>query len=214
MIGLELDGKKELLGFWIEKKESKGFWLGVLNELKSRGVRDVLIFSVDGLAGIEEAIRAAYPQADVQRCVVHQIKNSLRYVSWKDRKALVKDLKTVYGASALGEAEVQMDRFEERWLWPYPHVVKSWRTNWETLTTFFRYPVEIRKVMYTTNLIESVNSKFRKVTDARRVFPTDEAVLKSIYLAALELEKKWIKPIKDWTIIYAQLVVLFEDRLS
>jgi len=214
VIGLGLDGKKELLGFWIDKTESKGFWLGVLNDLKSRGIRGVLIFSVDGLAGIEEAIRAAFPKADVQRCIVHQIRNSLRYVSWKDRKVLLKDLKAIYGASTLGEAEVQMGRFEEHWLRPYPHVVKSWRTNWDTLTTFFRYPVEIRKVMYTTNIIESVNSKFRKVTDARRVFPSDEAVLKSIYMAALEFEKKWSKPIRDWAIIYAQLLVLFEDRLS
>lgn len=214
VIGLGPDGRKELLGFWIDKTESKGFWLGVLNDLKARGVRDVLIFSVDGLTGIEDAIRAAYPKADVQRCIVHQIRNSLRYVSWKDRKELVKDLKTIYGASTLQEAEAQMQRFEERWLRQYPHVVKSWRTNWSTLTTFFRYPVEIRKVMYTTNIIESVNSKFRKVTDARRVFPSDDAVLKSLYMAALELEKKWSKPIRDWAIIYAQLVVLFEDRLS
>ena len=214
VIGLGLDGRKELLGFWIERTESKGFWLGVLNDLKARGVRDALIFSVDGLAGIEEAIRAAYPKADVQRCVVHQIRNSLRYVSWKDRKELAGDLKAVYGAPTLPEAEAQMQRFEERWLRQYPHVVKSWRTNWDTLTTFFRYPVEIRRVMYTTNIIESVNSKFRKVTAARRLFPTDEALLKSLYMAALELERKWSKPIKNWAIIYAQLVLLFEDRLS
>ncbi|MBZ0154899.1 MAG: IS256 family transposase [Alphaproteobacteria bacterium] len=213
VIGLRLDGRKELLGFWVDKTESKGFWLGVLNDLKGRGVRDVFIFSVDGLTGIQDAIRAAYPKADVQRCVVHQIRNSLRYVSWKDRKELAADLKTIYGAATLSEAGRQMDRFEERWLSQYHHVIKSWRGNWESLTTFFRYPVEIRKVMYTTNIIESVNSKFRKVTDARRVFPLDEAVLKSLYMAALELEKKWTKPIKDWPIIYSQLGILFEDRI-
>jgi len=213
VIGLRLDGRKELLGFWVDKTESKGFWLGVLNDLKSRGLRDVFIFSVDGLTGIQDAIRAAYPKADVQRCVVHQIRNSLKYVSWKDRKELAQDLKTVYGAKTLQEAESQMARFEERWLKQYPHVAKSWRTNWDTLTTFFRYPVEIRKVMYTTNIIESVNSKFRKVTDARRVFPSDEAVLKSLYMAAVDLEKKWTKPIKDWPVIYSQLGILFEDRL-
>ena len=205
VIGLGLDGRKEMLGFWIDKTESKGFWLGVLNDLKSRGVKDVLIFSVDGLTGIQDAIRSVYPKTDVQRCIVHQIRNSLRYVSWKDRKELVRELKTIYGASTLQEAASQMDRFEERWLKQYPYVIKSWRTNWESLTTFFRYPVEIRKVMYTTNIIESVNSKFRKVTDARRVFPTDEAVLKSLYMAAVELERKWTKPIKDWPIIYSQL---------
>ena len=188
--------------------------LGVLNDLKSRGIRGVLIFSVDGLAGIEDAIRAAYPKADVQRCLVHQIRNSLRYVSWKDWKALVKDLKTVYGASTLGEVEVQMGRFEEHWLRRYPHVIKSWQTNWDSLATFFCYPVEIRKGIYTTNLIESVSSKFRKVTDARGIFPSDEAALKSIYMAVLDLEKRWSKPLRDWPIIYAQLVVLFEDRLS
>jgi len=214
VIALGLDGRKELLGFWVDKTESKGFWLGVLNDLKSRGVKDVFIFSVDGLTGIQDAIRAAYPKAEVQRCVVHQIRNSLRYVSWKDRKELAHDLKTVYGAKTLQEAESQMVRFEERWLKQYPHVAKSWRTNWDTLTTFFRYPVEIRKVMYTTNIIESVNSKFRKVTDARRVFPSDEAVLKSLYMAAIDLEKKWTKPIKDWPIIYSQLGILFEDRIA
>lgn len=214
VIALGLDGRKELLGFWVDKTESKGFWLGVLTDLKSRGVKDIFIFSVDGLTGIQDAIRAAYPKADVQRCVVHQIRNSLRYVSWKDRKELAHDLKTVYGAKTLQEAESQMDRFEERWLKQYPHVAKSWRANWDTLTTFFRYPVEIRKVMYTTNIIESVNSKFRKVTDARRVFPTDEAVLKSLYMAAVDLEKKWTKPIKDWPIIYAQFGILFEDRIA
>lgn len=180
VIGLGLDGRKELLGFWVDRTESKGFWLGVLNDLKARGLKDVLIFSVDGLTGIGDAIRSAYPRAEVQRCVVHQIRNSLRYVSWKDKKELARDLKTVYGSKTLQEAEAQMNRFEERWLPHYPHVIKSWRTNWDTLTTFYRYPVEIRRVMYTTNIIESVNSKFRKCTDARRVFPTDEAVLKSL----------------------------------
>jgi transposase-like protein len=214
VIGLGLDGKKELLGFWVDRTESKGFWLGVLNDLKSRGVRDAFIFSVDGLAGIQDAIRATYPKAEVQRCIVHQIRNSLRYVSWKDRKELAHDLKTVYGSKTLQEAETQMDRFEERWLKQYPHVIKSWRTNWNMLTTFFRYPVEIRKIMYTTNIIESVNSKFRKVTDARRVFPTDEAVLKSLYMAAMDLEKKWTKPVRDWPVIYSQLIILFEDRVS
>jgi len=214
VIGLGLDGRKELLGFWVDRTESKGFWLGVLNDLKARGLKDVFIFSVDGLAGIGDAIRAAYPKADVQGCIVHQIRNCLRYVSWKDRKELARDMKLIYGAATLSEAQSQMDRFEERWLRHYPHVVKSWRVNWDILTTFFRYPVEIRKVMYTTNIIESVNSKFRKVTDARRVFPTDEAVLKSLYMAALDLEKKWVKPIRDWPVIYSQLAILFEDRLS
>jgi putative transposase len=214
VIGLGLDGRKELLGFWVDRTESKGFWLGVLNDLKARELRDVFIFSVDGLTGIEDAIRAAFPKADVQHCVLHQIRNGLRYVSWKNKKEFARDMKLIYGASTLSEANSQMDRFQERWQKEYPHVIRSWRAHWDTLTTFFRYPVEIRKVMYTTNVIESVNSKFRKATDARRVYPSDEAVLKSLYMAALDLEKKWTKPIGNWPIIYSQLVILFEDRLS
>jgi len=214
LIGLGLDGKKELLGFWINKTESSSFWLGVLNELKGRGVKDVFIFSVDGLSGIEGVLKAAYPHADVQRCIVHQIRNSLRYVSWKERKALATDLKTVYGALTEDEAARQLDRIEEQWEGRYPHVLKSWRKNWDNLTTFFRYPVEIRKVMYTTNIIESVNSKFRKATGSRRLFPTDDAVLKSLYMAALELEKKWTLPLRGWSEAYSQIAILFEDRIQ
>jgi putative transposase len=214
LIGLGLDGKKELLGFWINKTESSSFWLGVLNELKGRGVRDVFIFSVDGLSGIEGAIKAAYPQSDVQRCIVHQIRNSLKYVAWKERKTLAADLKTVYGASTEDEAAQQLERLGKQWNGSYPHVLKSWRNNWDSLTAFFRYPVEIRKVMYTTNIIESVNSKFRKATGARRLFPTDDAILKSLYMAALELEKKWTMPLRGWYRIYSQIAILFEDRLQ
>ncbi len=214
VIGLGLDGRRELLGFWIASTESKGFWLGVLNDLKSRGVRDVFIFSVDGLSGIEDAIGACYPRADVQRCVVHQIRNSLRYVSWKERKELARDLKLVYGASTVDEASLQMDRFEEKWSVRYPHVVKSWRVNWGSLTRYFDYPVEIRRMLYTTNIVESVNSKFRKATGSRRVFPSDESVLKCLYMAALELERKWSRPVRDWASIYSQLAILFEDRIQ
>lgn len=214
LIGLGTDGRKELLGFWVNPTESSSFWLGVLNDLKSRGVKDVFIFSVDGLAGLAEAIRAAYPRAEVQRCVVHQIRNALKYVSWKEKKDLVKDMKEIYNAATIESAAIAMDAFEARWGKKYPHVIKSWRTNWDDLMTYFRYPLELRKLMYTTNVIESVNSKFRKVTDARRVFPTDEAILKTLFMAALELEKKWTMSMRDWPIVYGQLVILFEDRLS
>jgi putative transposase len=214
VIGLGVDGKKEILGFWISQKESSSFWLGVLNDIKSRGIKDVFIFSVDGKSGFEEAIRAAYPHSDIQQCVIHQIRNTLRYVSWKDKKELSRDLKGIYGASTLEEASSSMQRFEEKWVSRYPHVIKSWKANWERLMTYFRYPVEIRKLMYTTNLIESVNSKFRKVTDGRRLFPSDESVLKALFMAALEIERKWTKPIKDWSLIYSQLVILFGDRLN
>ncbi len=213
LIGLGLDGKKELLGFWINKTESSSFWLGVLNDLKGRGLKDVFIFSVDGLSGIEKAINAAYPESDVQRCIVHQIRNCLKYVSWKERKTLATDMKTVYAASTEEEAIDQMDRFEEKWQSTYPHVIKSWRTNWDSLTAFFRYPVEIRKIMYTTNVIESVNSKFRKATSARRLFPTDDAILKSLFMAALELERKWTMSMRNWPKIYSQIAILFEDRI-
>ena len=213
LIGLGLDGKKELLGFWINKTESSSYWLGVFNELKGRGLKDVFIFSVDGLSGIEKAINAAYPESDVQRCIVHQIRNCLKYVSWKERKTLAADMKTVYAASTEKEAKDQMDRFEQKWQNTYPHVIKSWRTNWDSLTAFFRYPVEIRKIMYTTNIIESVNSKFRKATSARRLFPTDDAILKSLFMAAMELEKKWTMSMRGWPKIYSQIAILFEDRI-
>lgn len=214
VIGLGIDGRKEILGFWISAKESSGYWLGVLNDLKSRGVRDVFIFSVDGLRGLEEAIRASYPDSDIQRCVIHQIRNSLRYVSWKEKRELSKDLKEVYRASTIEEASGAMEGFEEKWGNKYPHIIKSWRENWESLMTYFRYPVEIRKLVYTTNLIESVNSKFRKVTDAKRVFPSDNSVLKALFMAARDLERKWTRPIVNWSVIYAQLCILFEDRMS
>jgi transposase-like protein len=215
VIGVNREGRKELLGFWINETESASFWFKVLNDLKSRGVKDVLIFSVDNLSGIGKAIKGVYPRAEIQKCVVHQIRNSLRYVSWKDKKELSLDLKKVYGAATLEEAELRIDKFEEKWGNKYPHVIKSWRTNWEELMAYFKYPFELRKLMYTTNIIESVNSKFRKVTDGKRVFPSDMSVLKSLYLAALELEKKWDRSvIKDWGIIYGQLSVIFEERLE
>jgi len=213
VIGLDLEGYKEILGFWVNGTESSRFWLGVLNDLKSRGVKDVFIFSIDGLPGLDKAIEAAFPEADIQRCIVHQIRNSLRYASWKDRKDLAKDLKKVYGALTLDAAKEGFEEFKSKWEDKYPHVVKSWQVNWEALMTFFRYPVEIRQVMYTTNIIESVNSKFRKVTAGRRVFPTDESLLKCLYMAAVELERKWRRPVKDWASVYTQIAILFEDRL-
>ena len=213
VVGLNLTGHKEILGFWSSQKENSAFWLGVLNDLKNRGVKDVFIFSVDGLTGLEDAIRAAYPLAEVQRCVVHQIRNSLKYVSWKEKKVFAQDLKKVYGAATLEEAAVNMDAFEEKWGDKHAHAVKSWRTNWNALMSYFRHPVEIRKIMYTTNLIENVNSMFRKATDVRKVFPSDDAVFKSLYMAVLDIEKKWTMPIRDWGVIYNQLAMLFEGRL-
>lgn len=214
VIGLDTEGRKEILGFWTSTKESSSFWLGVLNDLKNRGLRDVLIFSVDGLRGLAEALRASYPNSDIEQCVIHQIRNTLRFVSWKDKKELSKDLRAVYGAATLEGACAAMDEFEKMWGGKYPHAIKSWRENWDNLMTYFRYPVEIRKLIYTTNLVESVNSKFRKVTDAKRLLPSDSSVLKALFMAAQDLEKKWTKPIKDWALIYAQFSILFEDRIN
>jgi len=214
VIGINKDGYKELLGFWLSETESASYWLKVLNDLKSRGVEDVLIFSVDGLAGISKAINNVYPQADIQRCIVHQVRNSLKYVPWKDRKQVANDLKQVYQARALEEAKIRLDEFEEKWSDKYPHIARSWRTNWDELMTYFDYPVEIRKLLYTTNIIESVNSKLRKATEGKRVFPSDESLLKSLYIVAVELDKKWSKrPITGWGRIYGQLSILFEGRI-
>ena len=214
VIGLNKDGYKELLGFWISETESASYWLKVLNDLKSRGVEDVLIFSVDGLAGINKAINNVYPNSDIQRCIVHQVRNSLRYVPWKERKQVANDLKQVYQASTIEEAKIRLDEFEEKWSDKYPHIARSWRANWDELMTYFDYPVEIRKLLYTTNIIESVNSKLRKATDGKRVFPSDESLLKSLYIVAMELDKKWAKkPITGWGRIYGQLSILFEGRI-
>jgi len=214
VIGINRDGYKELLGFWISETESASYWLKVLNELKSRGVEDVLIFSVDGLAGISKAIKNVYPQADIQRCIVHQVRNSLRYVPWKERKQVANDLKQIYQASTIEQARLKLEEFEERWSDKYPHIGRSWRANWDELMTYFEYPVEIRKLLYTTNIIESVNSKIRKATDGKRVFPSDESLLKSLYIVAVELEKKWSKkPVAEWGRIYGQLSILFEGRI-
>jgi transposase-like protein len=215
IIGINREGRKEVLGFWISETESSSFWFKVFNDLKSRGVKDVLIFSVDGVSGISKAIKGVYPQAEIQRCVVHQIRNSLRYVSWKDKREVSSDLKAVYGASTLEEAELRMEEFEQKWGKKYPHIIRSWGNNWEELMTYFKYPFEMRKLMYTTNIIESVNSKFRKVTDGRRVFPNDQSILKSLYLAVVELDKKWSRSsVRDWGVIYGQLSEIFGERLE
>lgn len=214
VIGINKDGYKDILGFWITETESAAFWNQVLNDLKSRGVEDVLIFSVDGLTGISKAINSVYPMADIQRCIVHQVRNSLRYVPHKEKKQVANDLKQIYQSPTLEEANMKLEEFEEKWLNKYPHIVRSWRANWEELMTYYKYPVEIRKVLYTTNIIESVNSKLRKVTDGKRVYPSEEALLKNLYMVAIELEKKWSKkPIAEWGKIYGQFSISFEGRI-
>jgi transposase-like protein len=214
VVGIDLEGKKEVLGLWIADTESSKFWLTVLNEVKNRGVEDILIFSVDGLTGISDAIRAVYPQAEIQRCVVHQIRNSLKYVSWKERKVVARDLKSVYKAATEKEALSALAAFEKSWNKKYPHIAASWRRNWGELATYFKYPAEIRTLIYTTNPIESLNRGMKKVTKNRSVFPNEEALFKLLYLAVGDISKKWTMRIRDWAMIFSQLNVYFEERLK
>ena len=213
VLGINLEGNKEILGIWIGENESSKFWLSVLNELKSRGVKTVYLFCVDGLTGFREAIGAAFPKAQIQRCIIHQIRSSSRFVSWKDIKAFVADLKSIYGAATEDEAFSHLMEFKETWSKKYPSGVKSWEDNWDILSTFFTYPLEIRRTIYTTNAIENFNRQLRKVTKSKSVFPTDDSLLKMLYLAAMDITKKWTGRRKDWNLIHAQLEVFFGDRV-
>ena len=208
--GINLEGMKEVLGIWIAESESSKYWLGVLNELKNRGVKGVMFFSIDGLVGMEEAIGAVYPQAKIQRCVVHQIRYSMKFVAWKDRKAFAADLKKVYKADTKEAAQNALQAFEEKWGEKYPFSIKSWKDNWESLTTYFAYPKEIRTLIYTTNPIESLNRQLKKVTKNRGVFPNDMALMKLAYLAINNISKKWKLRLRDWDKILAVLMIEFD----
>ena len=212
-LGINMDGEKELLGLWISQTEGAKFWLGILNELKNRGVQDIFIACVDGLTGFPEAIETVYPQTQVQPCIVHMVRNSLKFVSWKQRKAVATDLKAIYKAATIEEAELALDTFAETWDNQYPTISRQWREKWEPLTGFFAYPEEIRKVVYTTNAIESLNSSLRKIIKHRRVFPNDEAATKLIYLAVQNISKKWTMPIQNWKAALNQFAILFENRV-
>jgi len=214
IIGINLDGQKECLGLWICETESAKYWLSVLNELKNRGVEDVLIFTVDNLKGISEAIEAVFPRAEVQKCVVHQIRNSLRYVSWKERKPMAKDLRRIYEAATEKEGAAALDEFSEKWDKRYPHISASWGSNWDKIVTFFKYPPEIRTMVYTTNPIESLNRKIKKVAKNKSIFPNDQALIKQVSLAVEEAAKKWTFRHRDWAMIYSQLMIYFGDRLD
>lgn len=213
-LGINLDGEKELLGLWMAQTEGAKFWLSVVTELKNRGLQDILIACVDGLKGFPEAIEAVYPQTQIQLCIVHQVRHSLRYVNWKQRKEVAADLRTIYGAATLDEAERALDEFALKWDEDHPTISKSWRANWERLSVFFDYPPQIRKVIYTTNAIESVNASLRKVTKTRRSFPNDKSVMKVLYLALHQIAKKWTMPIRDWKQAMSQFMILFGDRIS
>lgn len=212
-LGVNLEGEKELLGLWISQTEGAKFWLGVLTELKNRGLEDVFICCVDGLSGFEEAIEAVYPQMVVQLCIVHLVRGSLKFVTWKDRKAVAADLKEVYRAATAEQAEQQLLRFAEKWDAKYPTISRSWLANWDRITPFFAYPPEIRKVIYTTNAIESLNRSMRKVLKTRGALPNDEAVLKLMYLALQRISKRWSRPIRDWKAALNRFAIEFEGRM-
>ena len=212
-LGINLEGEKELLGLWIAKTEGSKFWLTVFNELKSRGLQDCFIACVDGLKGLPEAIEAVFPQTQVQLCIVHKLRNSFKFVPWKDCKAVAKDLRTVYGAATLVEAEAALERFAESWDTKYPAISPSWRAEWERLTVFFDYSPEIRKVIYTTNAIESLNYSLRRMLKTRGSFPNDDSILKILYLAINRVAKKWTMPIRKWKAALNQFVILFGDRV-
>jgi len=214
VLGINLAGQKDILGIWVGETESASFWLGVCNELKNRGVADILIACKDGLSGFSEAIAAVFPRTEIQLCVIHQIRNSLRYVSYKDQKAMVADLKKVYQALTLEEAETAFTSFKDKWGKRHPAVIRSWENNWLELTTYFKYPNEIRRMIYTTNIIEGYHRQLRKVIKTKTAYPSDEALRKIIYLATLDAAKKWTMPLRYWTDCMSQLMIYFGDRID
>lgn len=213
-LAVNLEGEKELLGLWFAENEGAKFWLNVLTELQNRGVEDILIACVDGLKGFPDAINTVYPETHIQLCIVHMIRNSLRFVSWKDYKAVTADLKLIYQADTEEVALAQLEEFKGKWDEQYPQIWKSWSTNWHNLNTFYRYPKDIRKAIYTTNAIESLNSVIRKAIKNRKVFPSDDSAKKVIYLAIKSASKKWSKPIHNWRAAMNRFIIEFEDRLK
>ena len=212
-LGIDLVGKKDILGLWISENEGSKFWLGVFTELKNRGVSDILIACTDDLTGMTELISAVFPKTQHQLCIVHQIRNSLKYVSYKDRKELAADLKPIYTAVNEEQAQFALEAFEEKWSQQYPYIAKSWYNNWDNLVIFLEYPSEIRKVIYTTDAIESLNSQFRKVNKNKRVFPNDESVFKTLFLTIDYITRKWTMPIRDWDAAIAHFMIKFEIGL-
>ena len=213
ILGINTEGKKEVLTITIGDNESAKYWLSVLNELKNRGVKDILIICADGLTGIKEAIAAAFPKTEYQRCIVHQVRNTLKYVPDKDRKAFATDLKTIYQAADEQKALAALDRVTEKWTPKYPNSMKRWKDNWDAVSPIFKSSTTVRKVIYTTNAIESLNSTYRKLNRQRSVFPSDTALLKALYLATFEATKKWTTTIRDWGQVYGELSIMYEGRL-
>jgi len=213
-VGLTKDGYKEVLGLWVGKNESASFWMNVLSDLKARGVEDILITATDNLNGFTQTIKSIFPQSNTQICIVHQIRNACKYVSYKDRKDFSQDMKNIYTAPTKQAAQAALEDFAHKWQAKYQYAIKSWKDNWDELTVFFDFPVEIRRIIYTTNLIENLNGKIRKYTRNKLSFPTDEAVLKSVYLAVNEVAKVWTKPIHNWGIIINQFYLIFDQRIK
>ena len=213
ILAITLDGKKDVISLQIGENESSKYWLGVLNDLKNRGVKDVMVICADGLTGIKEAINAAYPDAEYQRCIVHQVRNTLKYVSYKDMKNFASDLKTIYLAPNEQQGYDNLQRVKERWDEKYPNAMKSWEQNWDILTPIFKFSADVRKVIYTTNAIESLNSTYKKLNRQRTVFPNDKALLKSLYLSTLQATKKWTQPLRGWGKVYGEFAVMYEGRI-
>ena len=212
-VGLRRDGKKEVLGLWLGKNESAAFWMSVLTDIRARGTEDILITATDNLNGFTDTIKNVFPESKTQICVVHQIRNACRYVVWKDKKAFTADMKHIYNAPNQEAAKVALEDFAQKWNDKYSYAVKSWHDNWEELTVFYEFPLEIRKIIYTTNLIENLNGKIRKYTKNKLSFPTDDAVMKSVYLSVREATKKWTMPIRNWGIILNQFLTIYEKRV-
>lgn len=212
-IGIDLDGHKDVLGMWVGENESAKYWATVLNSLRNRGIEDIFIACTDNLCGFSTAIEAVFPKTEIQNCIIHQIRNSSKYVSYKDLKALMADLKAVYAAVDEDAALMALDTFSEHWDKKYPTISQSWRENWANLSTYFKFPQELRRLIYTTNAIEGFNRQLRKVTKAKSVFPTDESLFKMLYLAMMDITKKWTGRRQDWSMIHAQLAIYFEDRM-
>ena len=213
ILAISADGRKDVISLQIGENESSKYWLGVLNELKNRGVEDVMIICADGLTGIKDAIEAAFPKTEYQRCIVHQVRNTLKYVSYKDRKAYAADLKTIYLAPTEKQGLENLKKVSDKWADKYPNSMKSWEKNWEVLTPIFKFSSDVRRVIYTTNAIESLNSTYKKLNRQRSVFPSDTALLKALYLSTLQATKKWSMPIRDWAKVHGEFCIMYPDRM-
>ena len=213
ILGVTLDGRKDVISLQIGENESSKYWLGVLNDLKNRGVKDIMIVCADGLTGIKEVINTAFPETEYQRCIVHQVRNTLKYVPYKDKKAFATDLKSIYLAPNEQQGHENLERVTEKWSEKYPNALKSWEQNWDVLTPIYKFSSDVRKVIYTTNAIESLNSTYKKLNRQRSIFPNDSALLKALYLATLQATKKWGQPLRNWAKVYGEFSIMYEGRL-